>query len=156
MTSSRRKNNQRWVNSPWLHTASDIARRWNRPVPITSWTDCSDSMVPITTLCVIPIQRYRHLYLRRFQFHKGAIRTKEEPAAPVKQPDFNSIKVRLEHPESCHRIDGRIFQFHKGTIRTLMWSIPYINIPLFQFHKGTIRTGFSFPGSQVGANISIP
>ena len=27
----------------------------------TSGTDCSDSMVPITPLCVVPIQRYRHI-----------------------------------------------------------------------------------------------
>ncbi|MGN8802940.1 hypothetical protein ACTNCL_07445, partial [Segatella copri] len=27
----------------------------------TSGTDCSDSMVPITPLRVVPIQRYRHL-----------------------------------------------------------------------------------------------
>ena len=140
MTSSRRKNNQRWVNSPWLHTASDIARRWNRPVPITSWTDCSDSMVPITTLCVIPIQRYRHLYLRRFQFHKGAIRTHFSCSHSANFRYFNSIKVRLEQTmlmplnptsKNFNSIKVRLEQSAAGSAD---------NAAAFQFHKGAIRT----------------
>ena len=52
------------------------ARNWKNRLPLqiekqnwnlgtvcsdTSGTDCSDSMVPITTLRVVPIQRYRHI-----------------------------------------------------------------------------------------------
>ena len=53
-----------------------------------------------------------------FQFHKGTIRTCNNPVPVV----------------------GRQFQFHKGTIRT---TYDDDNLPLFsifQFHKGTIRT----------------
>ena len=33
-------------------------------------------------------------------------------------PNFNSIKVRLEHPKDVELKEIDIFQFHKGAIRT--------------------------------------
>ena len=60
------------------------------------------------------------LYLRKlFQFHKGTIRTCEEP---------NS------------RCRATTFQFHKGTIRTYRCTPVLDFAHIFQFHKGTIRT----------------
>ena len=53
-----------------------------------------------------------------FQFHKGAIRTAEEPEKTETQTDFNSIKVRLEHQTTEYRGNVDVFQFHKGAIRT--------------------------------------
>ena len=54
---------------------------------------------------------------------------------------FNSIKVRLEHPEQCRqRQKDNQFQFHKGTIRTSDTAQGSGTSATFQFHKGTIRT----------------
>ena len=36
-----------------------------------------------------------------FQFHKGAIRTCPKYCTNDQKPNFNSIKVRLEHGEFC-------------------------------------------------------
>ena len=56
-----------------------------------------------------------------FQFHKGAIRTLADnpPSAPPN--NFNSIKVRLEpkHADDTSYFIG--FQFHKGAIRTALY-----------------------------------
>ena len=69
----------------------------------------------------------------QFQFHKGAIRTLLLRNGRRLHLDFNSIKVRLE-------LQGRKLQFAHLQ---------------FQFHKGAIRTkadeGATYPG-----NISIP
>ena len=55
----------------------------------------------------------------RFQFHKGAIRTKNSIfIESVLQEYFNSIKVRLEQPKHADDTSYFIFQFHKGAIRT--------------------------------------
>ena len=54
-----------------------------------------------------------------FQFHKGAIRTNGKYLSRIKLNDFNSIKVRLElNPTPESSIYKIPFQFHKGAIRT--------------------------------------
>ena len=56
-----------------------------------------------------------------FQFHKGAIRTRQDAVPMRLLCHFNSIKVRLELTPACARIMRvRVFQFHKGAIRTAM------------------------------------
>ena len=58
-------------------------------------------------------------YLKQlFQFHKGAIRTRE-----------------IQRKQAYCR-----FQFHKGAIRTIEFNTNLSGIFLFQFHKGAIRT----------------
>ena len=53
-----------------------------------------------------------------FQFHKGAIRTREADGRVAGQPRFNSIKVQLELLRRARNQRGQQFQFHKGAIRT--------------------------------------
>ncbi len=74
---------------------------------------------------------------------------------------FNSIKVRLKHPDFRHQISTIMFQFHKGAIKTnrslaipsLKYCFNSIKVRLkhqggiespkkvmFQFHKGAIKT----------------
>ena len=56
----------------------------------------------------------------KFQFHKGAIRTRRRTERFVPRHEF---------------------QFHKGAIRTCL-PLPQVQDALgFQFHKGAIRTG---------------
>ena len=69
-----------------------------------------------------------------FQFHKGAIRTKDGVTLAVDKLDFNSIKVRLELILKILLMSTDIFQFHKGAIRTqgrnaLFWCSSPISIP---------------------------
>ena len=83
------------------------------------------------------------------------------PHASV-NPDFNSIKVRLEHTQVLNMTSSASFQFHKGAIRTGVVYIDSLTADnfnsikvrlellgadiyttsklLFQFHKGAIRT----------------
>ena len=53
-----------------------------------------------------------------FQFHKGAIRTREAHGRVAGQPRFNSIKVQLELSYNPLTRGRATFQFHKGAIRT--------------------------------------
>ena len=53
-----------------------------------------------------------------FQFHKGAIRTREADGRVAGQPRFNSIKVQLELSYNPLTRGRATFQFHKGAIRT--------------------------------------
>ena len=78
--------------------------------------------------------------ITRFQFHKGTIRTLLNNLMFIVQPNFNSIKVRLEPLFRVWRTWRRPFQFHKGTIRTAQGAQGYARERTFQFHKGTIRT----------------
>ena len=56
---------------------------------------------------------------RKFQFHKGTIRTYQTDADYKKAVYFNSIKVRLERKKAQKiAYQRKQFQFHKGTIRT--------------------------------------
>ena len=97
-------------------------------------------MVPITTLCVIPIQRYRHLYLRRFQFHKGAIRTHFSCSHSANFRYFNSIKVRLEQT-MLMPLNPTSKNFNSIKVRLeLVFDSREHGIIIFQFHKGAIRT----------------
>ena len=54
----------------------------------------------------------------KFQFHKGAIRTVNDPNISDSERHFNSIKVRLEHHSDLDISVTFRFQFHKGAIRT--------------------------------------
>ena len=112
-----------------------------------------------------------------FQFHKGAIRTKQGRCRQTVFIQFQFHKgairtsCRGELPSSVPE-----FQFHKGAIRTgatqhiLLWkanfnsikvrlerkfSLLVMNISLFQFHKGAIRT-FNRFRCFVSLRISIP
>ena len=107
---------------------------------------------------------------RRFQFHKGTIRTvfcqnigkvmvyfnsikvRLEPlltTITIRQClYFNSIKVRLELAYAIGLLLAFLFQFHKGTIRTC-WRADAIEAhEQFQFHKGTIRTRYARSASS--------
>ena len=55
---------------------------------------------------------------RRFQFHKGAIRTRFHAGNTSRDSHFNSIKVRLERGTVAAGAGYVLFQFHKGAIRT--------------------------------------
>ena len=91
---------------------------------------------------------------------------------------FNSIKVRLKHPELWRvYARGLTFQFHKGTIKTSSQPAarqryanfnsikvrlkpaprnnPAIDLNTFQFHKGTIKT-FATVCKEDVQLISIP
>ena len=77
---------------------------------------------------------------KRFQFHKGAIRTIRPHPQRRWHSHFNSIKVRLELRPRRFYCGRDAFQFHKGAIRTLRPLCNLASIDLFQFHKGAIRT----------------
>ena len=91
--------------------------------------------------------------LKKFQFHKGTIKTNVNVDRYATYHSFNSIKVRLKlEPvqQLCPCVQE--FQFHKGTIKTLplhRWRVPGAG---FQFHKGTIKTDSDF-ASQVLAHL---
>ena len=55
----------------------------------------------------------------RFQFHKGAIKTKRGESEPDRYLCFNSIKVRLKHSRGVSFRMRKLFQFHKGAIKTI-------------------------------------
>ena len=56
---------------------------------------------------------------RRFQFHKGTIKTETLKHIQKKGFDFNSIKVRLKLVATIEfYYSFYLFQFHKGTIKT--------------------------------------
>ena len=56
--------------------------------------------------------------MRKFQFHKGTIRTFLGFPKGQGVGNFNSIKVRLEQQVFLIHDHTISFQFHKGTIRT--------------------------------------
>ena len=70
-------------------------------------------------------------------------------------PNFNSIKVRLEHPKDVELKEIDIFQFHKGAIRTVRG---YINsFIVSDFNSIKVRLEQNYQENKVGAtNISIP
>ncbi len=71
---------------------------------------------------------------RRFQFHKGSIKTEI---------------TRL------FAVSSNAFQFHKGSIKTEEAKVKLIIQALFQFHKGSIKTeSASTPKERI--RISIP
>ena len=99
-----------------------------------------------------------------FQFHKGTIKTYILHSIKKRNPNFNSIKVRLKHNGDIYNemvdnyfnsikvrlkhvgrdivLERKLFQFHKGTIKTMFLCKSRINSSTFQFHKGTIKTAF--------------
>ena len=63
-------------------------------------------------------------HTRKFQFHKGTIKTGHRIVTSVYYSYFNSIKVRLK--QSHLRGEAYLqqeFQFHKGTIKTLVLGV---------------------------------
>ena len=75
-----------------------------------------------------------------FQFHKGSINTILARLPPLFVPRFNSIKVRLIHPNVLLDELFVEFQFHKGSINTMSGISNLLNSSAFQFHKGSINT----------------
>ena len=76
----------------------------------------------------------------KFQFHKGAIRTQHYHQLNFDLPDFNSIKVRLEHWVFGNS-EPNINNFNSIKVRLelpLLLCCPQMLV--FQFHKGAIRT----------------
>ncbi len=63
-----------------------------------------------------------NVVLNKFQFHYGAIKTKE----------INAISVYITE-----------FQFHYGAIKTIQNTIKKCAKQLFQFHYGAIKTGLN-------------
>ena len=74
-----------------------------------------------------------------FQFHKGTIKPCFKLELILLFPNFNSIKVRLNHSLSPYYLDRILFQFHKGTIKPNNSDIFSDTNNSFQFHKGTIK-----------------
>ena len=62
----------------------------------------------------------RLVLIYSFQFHKGAIRTTLHTLTSSTSSNFNSIKVRLERPMPRSWQSPTTFQFHKGAIRTVV------------------------------------
>ena len=56
--------------------------------------------------------------LRKFQFHKGTIKTRMDSYLNIASENFNSIKVRLKPGKREIPATLTEFQFHKGTIKT--------------------------------------
>ena len=101
-------------------------------------------------------------FTRRFQFHKGAIRTVRIAAAEFRLRHFNSIKVRLELLLVVYMVTvfldfnsikvrlepHRIFlcalsSSYFNSIKVRLERMPItcsLKALLFQFHKGAIRT----------------
>ena len=74
--------------------------------------------------------------VKLFQFHKGTIRTYGQYRHGHNQVDFNSIKVRLERLLDLTLISFlTVFQFHKGTIRTVIQVAVSIQISNFNSIK---------------------
>ena len=113
----------------------------------------------------------------KFQFHKGAIKTRMPTRQEAYFLRFNSIKVRLRHGRDDDVYQLYAFQFHKGAIKTLInnnMSTTYnsfnsIKVRLrrqkvcqqlgrgdgFQFHKGAIKTVID-PVLRLNSQVSIP
>ena len=72
---------------------------------------------------------------KRFQFHKGAIKTLGVFASSLfSLASFNSIKVRLKRSIRLQHLEVQRFQFHKGAIKTRMHITlvrlnPLVSIP---------------------------
>ena len=104
----------------------------------------------------------RMICKRKFQFHKGTIKTLLTTPFTSRRQHFNSIKVRLKLPDSNISVSAKQhfnsikvrlkhlsclvdsvlseFQFHKGTIKTGDTGCRFHSDRQFQFHKGTIKT----------------
>ena len=71
--------------------------------------------------------------LRKFQFHKGTIKTANGDEYLARLEHFNSIKVQLKLELGVLCVHLYQFQFHKGTIKTLQrWLLRFrllISIP---------------------------
>ena len=92
---------------------------------------------------------------RRFQFHKGTIKTVALHGQRQQYSNFNSIKVRLKQPQLIRNLSTKLFQFHKGTIKTATLLAQAKLVCGFQFHKGTIKTCYP-PLIRFPSVISIP
>ena len=102
------------------------------------------------------------IFIDKFQFHKGAIRTGDHATYCNKlgQFQFHKGAIRTTYPVGTELILNK-FQFHKGAIRTSRGNLPDFaflhfnsikvrleqsvaehqpNLTVFQFHKGAIRT----------------
>ena len=55
---------------------------------------------------------------KSFQFHKGAIKTRQRTKEGLRMRSFNSIKVRLRRVAWQPASTAPQFQFHKGAIKT--------------------------------------
>ena len=67
------------------------------------------------------------IFICRFQFHKGTIRTRVKVEVFSFKWYFNSIKVQLERTQSLSYYLIDEFQFQKGTIRTKIYQDFYRN-----------------------------
>ena len=69
----------------------------------------------------------------KFQFHKGTIKTIVAVKKAQSSSDFNSIKVQLKPLNELEDCLSTAFQFHKGTIKTQhvldVPCHPWISIP---------------------------
>ena len=81
---------------------------------------------------------------RKFQFHKGTIKTERKWEYLVDFNNFNSIKVQLKHDAGKDIVRLLVFQFHKGTIKTSAQRTTNPRDSRFQFHKGTIKTNHAW------------
>ena len=63
---------------------------------------------------------YIQCHRTSFQFHKGTIKTVLPLFWVVVVYYFNSIKVRLKHKPKYQHRTKIVFQFHKGTIKTVV------------------------------------
>ena len=94
--------------------------------------------------------------VRRFQFHKGTIRTQAifSDTYIVSSFQFHKGTIRTTiFVAACFAMTT--FQFHKGTIRTKSYAARSAAVFSFQFHKGTIRTDFIY-SKVIKIDISIP
>ena len=80
-------------------------------------------------------------FLRKFQFHKGTIKTIFCSNAVILLSDFNSIKVQLK-PYRIKTAAPCTYNFNsiKVQLKHVNWQQAYPDVWLFQFHKGTIKT----------------
>ena len=74
---------------------------------------------------------------KRFQFHKGTIKTLLTLSKLSFHSHFNSIKVRLKPLEETNEEAFAEFQFHKGTIKTL--KVLAYAIGLLHFNSIKVR-----------------
>ena len=82
----------------------------------------------------------RVFHHRRFQFHKGTIKTRRAYAFTFAAAYFNSIKVRLKRTSTNHS-SGSHRHFNSIKVRLKLTSSSQNSLVLsFQFHKGTIKT----------------
>ena len=81
-----------------------------------------------------------YMVLKRFQFHKGTIKTIKVMKHLLTIPYFNSIKVQLKQWFSYNWLSSSLyFNSIKVQLKQIKRTNPSF-ICLFQFHKGTIKT----------------